>query len=182
MKEVWKDIPGYEGIYEVSNTGLIKRLSSARGTTVGYIFTPSPGGKGYLQTRLTDKNGKARTTKIHRIVCAVFHPNPNNLPQVNHKDTNKANNHADNLEWCTNQANKDHAMSNGIIPMGWKGKFGSNHNKSIPIWAKNIDTGEVKKFIGINETARQLKTNSSAIWRVLKGEWQHTKGWTFQRL
>src|SRR5262245_627876 len=109
--EIWKDAPGYEGVYEVSNLGRIKRISAARGTRIGWIFHTAIDKKGYSHTRLTDAKGVAKTVKIHRIVCKAFHPNPNNLPQVNHKDTNKANNCADNLEWCDNDYNKKHAMA-----------------------------------------------------------------------
>ena len=182
MRVIWKDIKYYEGIYKVSNTGLIKRISSARGTNPGYIFTPSADGKGYYRTRLTNINGKASTVKVHRIVCAAFHKNPNSLPQVNHKDTDKKNNFASNLEWCSNQDNKDHATANGIIPRGCLGKKGKDHNKSIPIRCVNVDTGQEKIIIGINEAARQLKTSSPAIWRVLTGEYKHTKRWIFSRV
>lgn len=182
IKEIWKSIVGYEGIYQVSNLGNIKRVQPARGSSVGYIFTPSEDTKGYLRTRLTDCNGKARTVKVHRIVCAAFHKNAKNLPQVNHKDTIKTNNKANNLEWCTGKQNQQHAIDNGIIPKTWLGKTGAAHNKSIPIRCVNIDTGEEKIIIGINEAARQLKTTSPAIWRVLTGEYTNTKRWIFSRI
>lgn len=182
MSEIWKPIKGYEENYMVSNFGRIKRTSKARGTNDGYIFCPSKDQKGYYRTRLTNKNGKAKTVKVHRIVCEAFHSNPQNLPQVNHRDTIKTNNFADNLEWCTNLFNKKHATKNGLIPRGWLGKFGKNHNKSIPIKVININTGIEQIIIGINEAARKLKINSSSIWRVLRGEWNQIKGYKFERL
>jgi hypothetical protein len=177
--EIWKSVDGYEGLYEVSNLGRIKRIASARGTKTGYIFAPSVDTKGYLRTRLTDKNGKAKTVKVHRIVAIAFHPNPENLPQVNHKDTDKQNNKSSNLEWCTNIKNAQHAKDNGLLRPSMTGKFGKDHNRSIKIIARNIDTGEEIEFIGINEAARELKTNAAAIWRVKTGEYKHTKRWSF---
>lgn len=182
IEEIWKPVVGYEGIYEVSDLGRIKRVLPARGTRVGHILTPCKGKKGYLTTRLVDKNGKCSSVKFHRIVCKAFHPNPLNLPQVNHKDTDKANNRANNLEWCTNEHNVKHKVENGLSAKIYLGKFGADHNKSIPIRCVNIDTGKEKVIVGINEAARQLKTNSTAIWRVLSGEWRHTKRWTFARI
>lgn len=181
-KEIWKDVIGYAGIYLVSNFGNIKRVAPARGTTVGYIFKPCPDKKGYLRTRLTNDKGKSKTIKIHRIVCAAFNENPSMLPQVNHKDGNKLNNNASNLEWCDGDYNTDHKVRNGLTSKVHLGKFGKDHNRSIPIRATNIDTGEVREIIGINEASRSLKTNSTAIWRVLSGEWKHTKRWNFIRL
>lgn len=180
MSEIWKPVVGYEGLYEVSSMGRIKRVAPARGTNVGHIFRPAKDKKGYLRTRLTDANGKGATVKVHRVVAQAFHPNPMNLPEVNHKDTNKENNNADNLEWCTGPQNQKHAKENGLLKGCWKGKFGADHNLSIKIKAINISTGEVREFVGVNEAARKLRTNSAAIWRVRNGEYKHTKGWRFE--
>jgi hypothetical protein len=178
--EVWKSVVGYEGLYEVSNFGRVKRIAPARGTQVGHIFNPAPDKKGYLRTRLTNVNGQAKTVKVHRIVAQAFHENPLNYPEVNHKDANKRNNYAYNLEWCTGLQNSRHAAENGLLKGSWTGKFGASHNRSISLKAQNIDTGEVKIIQGINEASRILKTNSPAIWRVLKGEYKHTKRWRLE--
>lgn len=182
VNEIWKPIKDYEGLYEVSNLGRIKRIAPARGTTAGYIFNPSIDKKGYLRTRLTDNNGKGKTIKVHRVVCTAFHPNPNNFPQVNHKDTIKKNNYANNLEWCDNDYNKNHAIANGIIPKPYLGKFGKDHNRSIPIKGRNIITGEERIFSGTYEAAREIKSNIGSIWRVRKGIYKHTKNWAFEKL
>ena len=87
-KEIWKDIPNYEGIYEISNF------------------------KGYLQVGLSNKGDK--TFRVHRLVALTFIPNPYNLPQVNHKDGNKKNNCVDNLEWISNYDNMQHAVKLGL--------------------------------------------------------------------
>lgn len=178
--EIWKPVVGYEGLYEVSNMGRLKRISPARGTTVGHVFQPSPDKKGYLRTRITNAYGNGKTVKIHRLVAEAFHANPYQHPEVNHIDTNKLNNRADNLEWCTGQQNMQHAAENGLIKGCWKGKYGKEHNRSISLKATNIDTGDLKIIKGINEAARVVGTNAAAIWRVLKGEYRHTKRWRFE--
>lgn len=177
--EKWKNITGYGSLYKISNAGEIMRIEPARGTTSGYIFTPCKDAKGYLRTRLKNENGITSTVKVHRLVAKTFIDNPNNYPQVNHRNGIKTDNRVENLEWCDNSINIKHSFDTLNRPKAYKGKFGADHNRSIPVKAKNIDTGEIKDFIGINEAARQLKTNSAAIWRVKKGEYRHTKRWTF---
>ncbi len=182
MIEIWKEIPGYEGMYHISTNGNIKRIAPARGTVVGYIFTPSEDNKGYLRTRLTNKEGKASTIKVHRIVAIAFIPNPLGLAQVNHKDGNKKNNCVDNLEWVTNNENKEHAVKNGLTAKAFLGKFGADHNRSIPIIGVNLITGERRLFHGAAEAAREIGSNIGSIWRVRKGIYHHTKNWTFEKL
>ena len=96
--EIWKDIQGYEG-YQISNYGRIKSLNYNK-TKQEKILKTSKNTKGYLQVGLF-KDGKQVRKQIHRLVAEAFLENPNNLPQVNHKDENKENNCAENLEWCT---------------------------------------------------------------------------------
>lgn len=93
-QEVFKDIPGYEGIYEVSNLGRIKRVSSQR------IIKLRINTNGYYQVGIY-KNGKRKYYEIQRLVALAFLSNNLGLPCVNHKDENPLNNDVDNLEWCT---------------------------------------------------------------------------------
>lgn len=111
IKEIWKDIKGYEGLYQISNFGNVKSL--ARRVNCGdnktrlkqeRILKNTLDNHGYLTTSLCD-NRKKEKYLIHRLVAEVFIPNPNNLPQVNHIDENKTNNNVENLEWCTQQYN-----------------------------------------------------------------------------
>lgn len=178
--EIWKPVVGYEGLYEVSDCGRLKRVAAARGTKIGHVLNPSKDNKGYFRTRLTDEHGRSKSFRVHRLVAEAFHQNQNKCREVNHKDTNKQNNSASNLEWCTGIQNIQHAAENGLMKGCWKGKFGGDHNKSVDVKATNIDTGEQRTIKGINEAARIFKTNAAAIWRVINGEYKHTKRWRFE--
>lgn len=106
-EEVWKDIEGYEGAYQISNFGRVKAL--ARPIPGAYknrefIKKTTHDTYGYSIVGLSI-NGKSNTYTVHRLVAKAFVPNPNGLKEVNHKDENKDNNRADNLEWCTTQYN-----------------------------------------------------------------------------
>lgn len=103
MIEIWKDIEGYEGLYQVSNLGNVKSLNY-RCTNIEKNLKQGLRPKGYPFVRLT-KNKIEKLYSIHRLVANAFIPNPDNLPCVNHKDENPLNNNVENLEWCTQQYN-----------------------------------------------------------------------------
>lgn len=108
--EIWKDVVGYEGMYQVSNLGNVKSITRnvpwryGIKTVVGREMTKHTDKKGYLVVALS-KNNIRKTKKIHRLVADAFIPNKNNLPFINHKDECKKNNHVNNLEWCNKQYN-----------------------------------------------------------------------------
>lgn len=102
MVENWKNIEGYEGMYQVSNLGRVKSLNFKR-TGKEKILKPFVR-KEYLAVNMY-KNGVRKTFYIHRLVAEAFMPNPHNLPEVNHKDEDKSNNRVDNLEWCNKKYN-----------------------------------------------------------------------------
>jgi len=106
--EVWKSVPGYKNLYEVSNHGRIKGIK--RGNVLKYGLN----NKGYCLVTLW-KNNEQKTFSVHRIVASVFIPNKYKYPQVNHKDACKTNNKALNLEWVTGRANIQHAIDNKIF-------------------------------------------------------------------
>lgn len=104
MAEVWKDVAGFEGKYQVSNHGRvrnIKFIGHPRSAKQERILTPKVDRYGYLTVHLSNGKDDFHPT-LHRLVAIAFLENPLCLPQVNHKDENKRNNHANNLEWCTN--------------------------------------------------------------------------------
>ena len=107
MKEIWKDVKDYVGYYQVSNLGRIKSLPRNGTINTEKILKPNIIKNGYCQVCL-QKDGKRKYEKVHRLVAETFIPNTNNLPQVNHKDGNKQNNNANNLEWCSVSYNQLH--------------------------------------------------------------------------
>lgn len=123
-KEIWKDIPGYEEFYQVSNMGNIKSLSryvkhNHGGFRIqkGRTIKQSINQDSYYCFALS-RYGNRKTVLVHRIVGQVFIPNPNDFPLINHKDTIKTNNFYENLEWCTTQENTEHARVNNLIVCG----------------------------------------------------------------
>lgn len=99
MEEVWKDIPGLEGYYKCDKLGNILSLNYNK-TGIQKILKPNKGDRGYYSVQL-----KGKIYTVHRLIAKTWIPNPDNLPQVNHKDENKLNNRVENLEWCTAKYN-----------------------------------------------------------------------------
>lgn len=110
--ELWKDVVGYEGLYQVSNLGNVKRLKGYHCKEDRYLAFSVL--RGYYHVNL-HKDGKIKTVQIHRLVAQAFVPNPENYPQVNHRDEEKTNNCADNLEWCTSKYNCNYGCRNSKI-------------------------------------------------------------------
>lgn len=106
--EIWKDVPGYEGRYQVSNIGRVKRFFWGKRSCKPEIMQPTKS-KGYLIVGLNDGSSKIKTFGVHRLVALAFIPNPESKPETNHKDLNKTNNRAENLEWATSSENVQHA-------------------------------------------------------------------------
>ena len=107
MIEEWRPIEGYEGLYEVSNTGRVRSLDkydSMNRFLRGRILRLFTDGLGYLRAQLYS-NSKRKSFLVHRLVAQAFIPNPDNLPQVNHRDENPSNDNVDNLEWCDGKYN-----------------------------------------------------------------------------
>lgn len=151
MKEVWKDISGYESRYQISNYGRVKSLYRP-----GVFLSPQKWNK-YRTVHLS-KKGEDRVYSIHRLVAEAFIPNPNNYPFVNHIDGNTTNNCVDNLEWCTAKMNSEHA---------------TKHNLNKPTVKKtvltSIESGEKITFNSINEAAKYLGYSCGAgLYRIIK--------------
>jgi len=114
--EEWRDVAGYEGFYQVSNTGKVRSVEHY--DRFGRLYKqvelkPHASRNGYLMLHLK-AGGKRKIALVHRLVACAFIPNPDNLSDVNHMDGNKANNNIDNLEWCTHSYNQCHAFANGL--------------------------------------------------------------------
>lgn len=107
--EIWKDIAGYEGLYQVSNYGNVRSLSWSRRGIVRNLYLKKQN-RGYCHVELA-KDGIRKAFTVHRLVAEAFIPNPNNYPTVNHKDEDKTNNAVTNLEWCTHSQNMGHTIA-----------------------------------------------------------------------
>lgn len=161
MKETWKPIKGYEGYYEVSDHGRVRSLERsvpARGSKnrehnrviPGRMLMSAKNDTGYLVVVLA-KEGKAKSVRVHRLVAEAFVHNPNLkiCVEVNHKDCNKENNKADNLEWVTRRENIDHAKENKrlVRTEEYKKKMHESQRKKFqPVRGTSLLTGEKKRY------------------------------------
>lgn len=173
MREEWKDIEGYEGIYQVSNYGRVKSLdrqvSNGKGLKLqpGRLLSQSYNQKGYPIVYLS-KNAKQKTITVHRLVALAFVKNIDKKPQVNHIDGIKTNNKANNLEWCTNSENQLHAYRLGLNYV--TGRAGKPKRAVIQI---DINTGEhISEHPSIAEATKSIgftsKSNIGSCCRGLK--------------
>lgn len=151
-----KPIIGYEGLYSITSFGRVWSHEKIRSFGVGYricggIFLNFKIDKDdYFRLDLRNKGFK-KSLHIHRLVAQAFIPNPNNLPEVNHKDGDKQNNHKDNLEWCTHSDNLKHAMVNRLIKKEtsrFHGVFFKFDKKRKKWWVSQIQHNKKRKEIG----------------------------------
>lgn len=146
MEEVWKDIPGFEGLYQISNLGRVRsldRYDRLGRFHAGQIRSAKDNGCGYLTLPLK-RNGVQTMVLVHRMVAMAFVPNPNGYNNVNHKDGNKQNNRADNLEWCTQSQNIKHAVDTGLHK-----NFGQKKVQCVETGQIFNSTREAEKWAGI---------------------------------
>ena len=169
---MWKAVAGTNGMIEVSDDGKMRSLLSGSPR----VLKSSKDSKGYHRINIT-LNREKKGFKIHREVAKAFIPNPCNLPQVNHKDGNKDNNNASNLEWMTNKENAHHAIANGLWDSVYEGARRENERRKKPIVGYCKETDTTKEFGSVSEAERFL--DSRHISDVLKGKRQHVKGWSF---
>ena len=154
IKELWLPIKGYEGLYEVSNTGYVRSIRKNR------IIECCVSTKGYRRVCLS-KDTTHKFIGIHRLVAQSFIPNPNNLTQVNHIDGEKLNNCVENLEWCNNSQNQKHAYDNGLK----KKKLSKDNVEFI----RRCYIPRDREF-GTRGLARKFNVTQSSIRYVLKSE------------
>lgn len=160
MKEIWKDIAGYEGLYMVSNIGNIYSCRNKRNLKLPLNAS------GYPHVILCD--GKSRRTfKVHRIVAEAFIPNEDNKPCINHIDSNRQNNNVKNLEWCTQKENIRHAM-----------KFGDFNTSGTNNGQNKLTVNAVKIILKSNESqsalSRRFGVHQSTISLLVnKKRWKH---------
>lgn len=178
--EIWKDIRDYENLYKGSNWGRVKSLDrwvkSKSGSVrlcKGRILKPSTNKDGYLYVNLW-KNGKGKKFLVHRLVVEAFIPNPNNLPQVNHRDENPQNNNVENLEFCSAKYNTNFGNRNKKIAEKM-----TNGKLSKKVLQYTLDGQFVREWESTRECGRngynqgnvaaccrgELKKYKDSIWR-----------------
>ena len=159
--EIWRTIKGYESQYQVSDQGRVKSLKFGKER----ILKPLRNTFGYLFVFLC-KNGEKKEYKVHRLVAKTFIPNPDNLPQVNHKDEDKDNNSVQNLEWCDSKYNNNYGTRNeklsksvlqytksGVFVREWKSATDVQRNL-------NYNIGNISKCC-----TGKLKSAYNFIWK-----------------
>ena len=166
-KEIWKDINGYEGYYKVSNKGNIfsvERKDTRGQKRGGRMLKQSLHKNGHFLVGL-NKGGKSTSKWVHRLVAEAFIPNPNNYPEINYKDENRANNNMNNLEWCTSKYNANVGSR--------KEKISKKLSKKVR--AVNIETGEVLAFTSTMD-AEKKGFNSGGVAAACKGIYKGSNG------
>ena len=166
MKEEWRDIKGYEGLYQVSNLGRVKSLKKR---FYGLIMKVAMS-DGYVTIGLR-KNGKRKVFKMHRLVAINFIPNIHNKKIVNHINGVKYDNRLENIEWCTQKENVRHAFDIGCR--------NNNHFKS-KIEMYTINGEFIKSFNSIKDACLETGLKSSLISRVCSGVRNHTGGYKWK--
>lgn len=147
MKEIWKDVEGYEGCYQVSNFGRVKSLGNGKTHNSSERILKGNNIKGYLVVNLS-KEGNKKQYLIHRLVAQAFIPNPNKLLQVNHIDEDKTNNKVSNLEWCSAKYNMNYGTRTQRVV-----ENNTNHpNKSKKVIC--IETGKI--YVSTMQVERDL--------------------------
>lgn len=178
-EEIWKDIPDYEGLYQISNLGRVKSLEKTMWNNhknikkEEMILKPNKVGKGYYCVKLY-KNKEYKMKKVHRLVAQAFIDNPENKKQVNHIDGDKENNCVNNLEWCTCRENIKHSWKNNLHK-SLKGKY---NKLSKEILQYDLQGNFIKKWESITSAQQDLKISN--ISSVCSGERKKAGGYIWR--
>lgn len=177
--EEWKDIEGYEGLYQISSEGRVKSLERFRkGKHNSLVFVNEKILKGvkdkddYLKVILY-KEGKVKTHKIHRLVASAFLPNPDNLLEINHIDENKQNNCLDNLEFCDRSYNINFGSRTE--------RMAKSHSKPVLQFTKEMEF--VRKWESGTQVQRELGFYGTSITKCCKGKLKSAYGfvWGYEK-
>ena len=174
--EVWKDISGYEGHYQVSNIGRVKSLARVVECRKDVFINKKEKflsdwncGKGYRKIKLS-KDGIEKSIRVHRLVAETFLGNPEAKSEVNHINGIKDDNRIENLEWCTSSENTIHALNNKLKIS----QKGSEHGMSKLTEKDVLEIREIGRSKGLKEVSKIFKVSESLISNVLLNKiWNH---------
>ena len=173
-EEIWRDIEGYEGLYQVSNIGRVRSLNYNKTGEVKIMKT-CKNKHGYLMARLS-KNGKTKSCTVHRLVAKAFIPNPENKPHIDHMNTNKTDNRVCNLRWVTQKENMNNPLTREKLDGEKHYMFGKHRTEET---RKKIGEAKCKKVIcletreifdSIKEASITMNIDHSSISAVCKGK------------
>lgn len=173
--EVWRPVVGYEGFYEISTFGRVKRVRTnfkhenrPHNESYERILRPETSKDGYLRVDLS-ANGIARHKQVHRLVAEAFIQNPNNFPMINHKDEDRKNNHVSNLEWCDAKYNNNYGTRKQIGSL----HHGAKLTEDDVVFIRNNYRPRSKMF-GLGAFANRFGVSKRAIAHVIHNEsWKH---------
>ena len=176
MSEEWRDVAGYEDLYQVSSEGRVKSLERKLPHWRGgeqikkeRILKPDVSQDGYLRVGLY-AGGKRKRFRVHRLVCEAFHENPENKPEVNHINEDKTDNRAVNLEWCTAKENCNHGSRNERVAKA----------QSKPVGQYTLDGELVKIWPSATEVQRQTGFAQGNIWQAANGKSKQAYGFRWK--
>ena len=170
--EEWRDVVGYEGLYQVSNQGRVKSLErkNCLGRTVKERILKSRTNRyGYMEVNLC-ADGKRKMLKVHRLVCQAFHDNPDNKPEVNHVNEDKTDNRACTLEWSTRRENNNHGTRNTRTAKAL----------SKPVGQYTLDGELVKIWPSTAEVERQTGFSQGHICKAANGKFKQVYGFIWK--
>ena len=170
--EIWRDVVGYEGLYKVSNFGNVMSLRHKK----IFILKPYMNNYGYLLVDLRNNKKPRKTISVHRIVAQAFLPNPNNLPQVNHKDEDKTNNRVSNLEFCTQAYNNKYGTHYERISKTLTNR--KDLSKAVLQYDKNGNF--INEYPSTREAERKTGIHQQHICRVCKGKRNSAGGYLWR--
>lgn len=185
-EEKKRNIKGYEGLYQISRNGVIRSLDKYLPMPNGgeklvkeKILKPYKNREGYLRVALS-KNGKVKHYLIHRLVAEAFIDNPNNLPHIDHINTDRTDNRVENLRWCTHKENMNNSITKTKISNFMIGKKGIKHPSSKIVLQLSKDGELIKKWDCIRDVYRHLNISVGHIAEVCRGKRKTAGGYIWR--